>query len=365
MAELPADIAIGFDMHGCPNRCRHCWLSALGNDGINEDTVRRITGDFRTFVREGHQQPHFRKVWVSTEIREPDVADDYRRLHALSAELSDGPVWRYELLSVWRLARDPSYAGWAKSVGPDTCQITFFGGQQTTDWFCRRAGAFDDAMLATQQLLEAGMKPRWQIFANTMGLPELSGLLRLIDRLRLRERVASLGAEFVAFIHLWGPCANTLGIEQLRPTVADLQTAPLDLLESTRRHRGQDVPWRSEGELCQAILDRPPLYGYGMEPGHMAWFLVSADLDVYFNAYDVAPAFCLGNLAAEPLSVVLGRFEQDDAPGLRAIAQVSAQEQVRRFGDPSGRKAFCCENDLLQLYLARHWAANGAGQLRD
>lgn len=20
------DIGIGFDIHGCPNRCRHCWM---------------------------------------------------------------------------------------------------------------------------------------------------------------------------------------------------------------------------------------------------------------------------------------------------------------------------------------------------
>ncbi len=38
------DIGLAFDMHGCPNRCRHCWLDhkvvATPRTRITEDDVR-------------------------------------------------------------------------------------------------------------------------------------------------------------------------------------------------------------------------------------------------------------------------------------------------------------------------------------
>ncbi len=66
---------------------------------------------------------------VMASTREPDFSDDYERLAELEAELGCGKPTRWELLSIWRLARDPKYAQWAKQVGgvPDTCQISFFG----------------------------------------------------------------------------------------------------------------------------------------------------------------------------------------------------------------------------------------------
>ena len=207
MADLPREIVIGFDSYGCPNRCRHCWLAGLPDVRRGEAGLREIAGAFRGFTRHGEAEPFFRKIWVSTSIREPDYARDYRRLYELEAQLSDGKPWRYELLSVWRLARDPEYAAWAKSVGPDTCQITFFGGEETTDWFCRRKGAYRDSLTATERLLEAGMKPRWQLFANTRGMGELGGLLTLADKMRLPQRVGGLGGKFDIFVHVWGPAA--------------------------------------------------------------------------------------------------------------------------------------------------------------
>ena len=91
------------------------------------------------------------------------------------------------LLSIWRLARDESYANRAKSVGPDTCQISFFGMRGTNDWFHRRKGAFDDALAAAHRLLDVGMKPRWQVFLTTKLLPELDEFLAIVEQARLAE----------------------------------------------------------------------------------------------------------------------------------------------------------------------------------
>jgi hypothetical protein len=290
---------------------------------------------------------------VSTSIREPDFADEYQRLHDLEAELSDGPPWRYELLSIWRLARDPRYAEWAKSVGPDTCQITFFGEEETTDWFCRRKGAFADCLAATERLLEVGMKPRWQLFANTRGIGEFGSLLRRIDAMRLRRRVDALGGIFDVFVHPHGVCVQALGVEHLRPTDREMVALPSDLLESTRRHFRTDAPWHTEAELYRQILSRPPWHPYGLEPGHIPWFFVMGSLDVYFNACGVAPWFRLGNLRQGCWTTILKRLQEHDTPGLRTIYGTPPQELAHRHGQADGRRVYSGVDDLLMLYLAR------------
>ncbi len=152
MPPIPRHICVAMDMHGCPNRCRHCYIGALPAGSLNEDDLRWAAGQFRRHVRPCQDRSSFEKLSVLSWVREPDYSDDYERLAALEAELSDAPSVRYELLSIWRLARDPKYAAWAKRVGPDTCQVTFFGLGQTQDWFYRRHGAFQDCVAAAGRL---------------------------------------------------------------------------------------------------------------------------------------------------------------------------------------------------------------------
>ena len=190
MPELKKTIGVALDMAGCPNRCRHCYLGAGPNGQLSTDVLREVADAFRHWSRPGEGGPFFEQVYVSSWYREPDYRDDYRRLYELERELSRAEPRRYELLSIWRLARDPAYAAWAKEVGPRTCQITFFGLEAVTDYFYRRPGAFRDALTATERLLAVGMVPRWQVFLTRPGLPDLPALMDLARDLRLRERVA-------------------------------------------------------------------------------------------------------------------------------------------------------------------------------
>lgn len=77
-------------------------------------------------------------------------------------------------------------------------------------------------MTATQRLLDAGMKPHWQIFANTRGLCELPSLLKRIDDMRLHQRVEELGGSFGVFLHPWSANGLNVSIESLRPTEKDI-----------------------------------------------------------------------------------------------------------------------------------------------
>ena len=169
-------LGVMVDMAGCPNRCRHCWLGSHKNGNMSIDDFRWIAEQFKNWRDEtgvGIGELGFWSWW-----REPDYRDDYRELWQLEQELSSpGRAARYELLSIWRLARDKSYAKWAASlplsddgstkkqasIEPKACQITFGGMEESTDWFVRRKGAFNEWLLATEHLIEAEISPRWQL----------------------------------------------------------------------------------------------------------------------------------------------------------------------------------------------------------
>ena len=193
------DVTVALDMYGCPNRCRHCWLGCEANPSLGWCDLRWVAKAFRGHRDLDAHDPYFRRLKVMSWFREPDYADDYRELNRLEAELSDGEPRRFELLSIWRLANDETYAHWAREIGTKVCQVSFFGLGRTQDWFHRRAGAFDDSLLATERLLEAGIIPRWQLFLTRRIIPELGELMRLVERLKLQERVEALGGEFTSF----------------------------------------------------------------------------------------------------------------------------------------------------------------------
>jgi len=348
------DIGIAFDMHGCPNACRHCYLGRSHGPHLTERDVRWGCEQFRGYRRDGQTAPFFETLKVYTWFREPDYSDDYRRLHALSAELSDGEPMRFELLSVWRLARDPDYAAWAHQVSPDTCQISLFGLEDTNDWFYRRKGAFEDCLAATKRLLEVGMKPRWQLFLTRKILPELDGLMRLVDELRLPERVEALGDAFDLFLHPPGPDGEGRNIEHLRPTLEELGGVPEDLIASTKRHGKRDVLWRPERDWHAEILREqdPKPYSFVLPEG--LTFYVKGDFDVYANIGPLEPPWRLGNLKSDGVATIIDAYEDNRPLAMRAMHTVAPSELARRFGDPQSTRVYETADDLRLLYLYRY-----------
>ncbi len=332
-------IGVAFDMAGCPNRCRHCWLGMGGNQTLSQTDVRWGVAQFREFIQQADTP--IRTLAVSTHFREPDLRDDYRDLYDLETELGDGKPNRFELLSIWRIARDRTYLPWAKSVGPDTCQITFFGMQETTDWFYRRSGAFVDALTATERLLDQGMKPRWQIFLTTKLLPELD------DLLALQEKITGSYDEFNVFLNLPGPEGEASKLEHLRPTIDQVSDLPEKLLTTSRRHMNKEILWSTEAELVSEILSAPFLKEERTED---LWFFVCSNWDVYSNIGTLDPWWCLGNLKTDSVETILRRYDNNEVPGLKGLVQFLPESLVKEFGNANGQKIYANRHDLLALY---------------
>jgi MoaA/NifB/PqqE/SkfB family radical SAM enzyme len=285
----------------------------------------------------------------STWYREPDYAANYRQLYELERELSD-ELSRFELLSVWRLARDETYAGWARDIGTAACQLTFYGLEETTDWFVRRRGAFGDNLKATERLLQAGIRPRWQLVFTRPLLAELDALVDLVRELDLERRVDALGG-FDVFLNSPSPEGEAFHIEHLRPEVGAYELLPEYLVEKTQQHFGKDslhaCLGRPEGELVAELLrcDEPA----ALAPGRVA-FMVTSDLDVYSNIAELTPWWRLGNLAVDGLDHVLARHEENMPVGYRANYAVPVARLAETYGRSKGRRLYL-RSDLVRRWL--------------
>lgn len=330
MPALEKTVGVAVDLAGCPNRCRHCYLGIGPNRRLSADVLRRAAEAFWQWRRPGDDEPYFTQVYAASWYREPDYSDDYRELYELERELSRTEPRRYELLSIWRLARDDGYAEWARRVGPRTCQITFFGLEEVNDWFHRRRGAFADNLKATERLLAVGMVPRWQVFLSKPGLKDLDGLMRLTDELRLPERVAEFDAEFDVFCHPPGLAGEAWNMEDLCVERADLALVPKALMDATRKHFGGELNWETEAEAMDAVRLRAAIPPYVPTE---TWFFVDADLDVFTNyGGEVGPAWRLGSLGADSLDTMLTAFGNDATPGLRATFHMADAELAGKYG---------------------------------
>jgi hypothetical protein len=349
-------------MAGCPNRCRHCWLGHARNRRVSEETLRHVVRRFREWIHPGSKDPFFERISVATWYREPDFAPHYRRLWELEQELSDeGAAQRFELLSIWRLARDEGYAAWAREAGPPVCQVSLYGMREATDWFCQRRGAFDDSLLATERLIQAGIRPRWQLFLTERLLPDLPALEALIETLDLERRVRALGKPFEVFVH--GVCPDGAGfdLEPLRPTVDALGQIPAYLARKTCEYKGQETLagclGRAEAEwLPELRAQDAPL----AERPNLLAFNVTPELDVYSNLGEPTPAWRLGNLEADGLDVLMDRFERDAVPGLQALFCVPVSELAAAYGRPESRLLY--ERDDLIVRWIKLWTLEAGGQ---
>ena len=273
-------------------------------------------------------------------MREPDYGDDYRALYALEAELSDGPPERFELLSIWRLARDPAYAAWAREIGTTACQISFFGVGATQDWGYGRGGAHDDCLRATEALLAAG-DPAAVAALSHPAVAARSGGGAGTGGGTTPGRALRGSGRAIRPVH--APAGTGRRGSADRGSAADggrgRAGVPADLLAASRRYLGRERLWATEGALWREIVTRPPRYPHTYAPPEKLCFYVLANWDVYTNVGTLEPGWRLGNLRAESAAALMARYEADDLPGLRAIYGLPAAELARRYGDPDGTAA--------------------------
>jgi hypothetical protein len=315
------------------------------------DDFRGIAEQFKSWHDKNGNA--IKKLGFSTWHREPDFRDDYRELWELEKEISSpGMVKRFELLSIWRLARDDSYAKWAAEAfrthaenGKPVCQITFFGMENATDWGVNRKGAFKDSILATNRLLEAGIAPRWQIFATKRGLGDLDAFTRLIHELDLIKRCEAIGYKFDVFVNCFSPEGNGFYIDHETLEEGDLEKIPQGLIDicrdSIENFDKPEYAWLEE----MANENSPPNLS-----ANMYYISINADYDAYPNIAEIAPWWRLGNLKTDGADAIIKAYRDESTPGMKANREIPISELARRYGVKNSKKLYD-RSDLASRWM--------------
>lgn len=339
------EIAVCLDMYGCPNRCRHCWLGTTPNGSMAASELEAVAEQFRPFTD---------CLQIYDWYREPDYRDNYRELFALCNRLSDRQIQHYELASFWRLVRDKDYVTWLSSLGLEKVQLTFFGDEETTDFYIGRKGAYKEILEAMEILIENRISPRIQTFVNKETIHGLKHIERLIRELELEKRCSSFGGEFSFFLHQGSCDGENEKLYDVRVTPEDLDEVPALLEAYTLKHFGKnslaDVFGSTETALYEELAEDPSTASYVSDS---PVFLVDKDFHVYPNISTPVSHWRLGNLKTDGAEAVLENYR-----GSRSMAQhirrtVPLGEIVRSQGSAESRRLFS-RGDYIEFLLNRY-----------
>lgn len=339
------EILICLDMHGCPNRCSHCWLGTTPNGNMPVSELAFAAEEFRPFT-EGLQ--------VYDWYREPDYPENYQELFAVCSRLSDRPGEHFELASFWRLVRDREYGKWLSSLGLKAVQLTLFGTAETTDFYVGRKGAYREILEAMDILIENKISPRIQVFVNRNNIGELGHIENLVRERELEARCRAFGGAFSCFLHQGSCDGENEKWYDAWITQEDLEKIPPFLEAYTLRHFGKetltDVFGRTEQALYEELIADSSTASYVSQS---PVFNIDKDFNVYPNISTPAPHWCLGNLKRDGAGAVLENYAESRSAAQHTRLTVPLCEIVKARGDRGGRGLFSRE-DYIELMLNRY-----------
>lgn len=328
------DIIILTDMYGCPNRCKHCWLSHMPNIRMPESRDKLIVEYFK---------PFFHSVTFYSWVREPDYCDNYAERWEKDNEISvNAKPQRFELASFWRLARDKNYVRFLKSVGVDTVQLSFFGTEEITDWYVGRKGAYQELLQATEILIDNRIAPRWQVFINAENATDIIDLLAYSKELKLSERCKAFSRDFSFFIHS-GSCDGEN--RKLYPLRINREAIPAELIP----YYINFSETKTEVELCELLANDNTCFAYHNE--NEITLNIANNFDVYFNFTHMRPEWKIGNVITDDSSELVRRIINEDIPALRLARKTPTSELVKLFGNPQSHKIFDSVDDYKAYML--------------
>ncbi|MDD5191054.1 MAG: hypothetical protein PHE50_08450 [Dehalococcoidales bacterium] len=87
MERKKTQFAVALDMHGCPNRCKHCWIGHSKNPNVSIKDFIWLVQQFRDYESKGNK--YFDGIEFASWYREPDFPDNYKEMWELEKQLSD------------------------------------------------------------------------------------------------------------------------------------------------------------------------------------------------------------------------------------------------------------------------------------
>lgn len=330
-------LTLAVDMYGCPNRCRHCWIGHMPNRKMEENADIWLINYFK---------PYFHNITYYSWLREPDYCNDYARRWQKDNQISVHTLpERFELASVWRIARDLKYVVFLKEAGVKKVQMTFFGMEEMTDKYTGRKGAFKELLEATEILLANQIAPRWQAFINEENKHEIVQLLQLADTLKLKERCRAFQSDFKFFVHSGSCDGENRRLYDLR---IEKDHIPKALIPYYLNY--EEVI--TERKCCYLLMDDTSNVVYHNE----GWVVlnISNTYDAYFNFTHMTEGWKIGNLKIESQEEIIHRIMEEDIPALNLARSITLKELVKKYGNKQSDKVFFIDDYksyLLNCYI--------------
>lgn len=340
-------ITVCLDMHGCPNRCRHCWLGVTPNGNLSVDDLKFAAEAFRPFT--GNFE-------VVDRYREEDFSANYKDLWELTTALSDSKTPHFENISYWRAVRDSEYVPWLYSLGVRAAQLTIFGSEKTTDWFVGRKGAFSEILQTIEILIQNKISPRIQAFIYKNNISELPFIQQLIEKSNLENRCSAHEKPFTFFLHQGSCSGENVQFYDDWITPEDVGKIPQNLIDSTLKHFGKSDIMQVLGETEKALCDRLIRdFSTNSIVTDKPVFFVDKDFNVYPNYETPSPFWCLGNLKTDSAEKILNVYVNNGSAAQRAMLTVPVGEMAKRHGNPDSLRLFGeqdYKNFLLEKFIA-------------
>ena len=334
-------VTVCLDMLGCPNRCKHCWIGSSPNGSLTAEDLRYVAEQLR---------PYAGKLEVYDWYREPDYGDNYREMWELCEELSDEHMPHFELVSIWRLARDEIYAKWLAKLGLKYAQLTLFGDESMTDYFVGRCGAYKEIMKSIDVLFENGICPRIQMFLNERNMSQLDYMERLIDGLELEKRCRDIGGKFSFFIHAGSCDGENEQFYDRRVTSQMIERIPKRLSELTVKHFGKSNIYEVFGEpehmLYRQMIDDNSVSDIVSD---CPVFYVDKDFNVYPNITAPSKLWCLGNLKKIDAETVIENYRGNLCYAAGVFRDVPLSRLVKTCGVKDGMGMFSRYDYIIYL----------------
>ncbi len=325
-------ITLCFNINGCPNRCRHCYLNGKPSKRMDMNTISEYVQKFK---EEGY------KINVSSWYLEPDFPSDYKELYEWEQEQSVKHIGHFELASDFRLVRDNEYVKWLKEVGVKKVQLTFFGLEDLTNYYTNRKNAFNELLESIDILIDNEITPRIQYFVYQDTIKELNSFVKLIDSLKLEDRCKEFGSEFELFIHQGGCTGRAIKLYDNWMRKEDIKLIPDYVLKKMSQFHNTDKPITSyfgvtEKELVNKLSSSNEYYSF--EPNYI--FYIDENYNVFTNFGEPTSNWMLGNLNNDSLKDIINKYEQGIYPAANLCKKYTIGELVNEAGDKGSNKLF-------------------------
>jgi hypothetical protein len=346
-------ISIAFDVYGCPQACKHCWLGPQKNGNL---TFHDALAHFKALRSEQSRDRYYQAEieYFGPDFREPHFGSNYKTEYAISDEINRTQYdidRQFELVSLWRLTRDDSYAQWCKDRGINRAQLKVFGGKTADDYFIGRQNAHEEILLAAEVLIAHDIVPRFQIYLNRMGIASLANFMATLNAAGIMSKIRDLGEEPNIHCMTFDSSGNGYTNHQYRIESADIAKIPDKLLERSAAHFGKPIEFHTEEELASQILEDGdgPLY----PTKHWLWFLIDQKMDVYPNFQSMEPEWKIGNFHHDSWQHIIESYVENTNMGLKTLFGMTKHEIVRKNFEREKYKVYMNESDLLTYYIER------------